>query len=146
GRHVLGIRIRSMTDASHSYVAELPVTINSQPAVALHLDPQAMNGGSTGTTEVVARNLGNVGVNLWFSMADPSNAIAFELEQTEVLIPPDEEARIPLALRARRPLLGSGVVRPFTVQAEIEDRAGDVGAEATPFIEAARVEGTFAQR
>ncbi|MEX2372295.1 MAG: hypothetical protein WD800_00690, partial [Dehalococcoidia bacterium] len=146
GRHVLGVRIRSMTNEMHSYVAELPVTVNSQPAVALHLDPQAAGGGSTASTHIVARNLGNVPVNLWLSMTDPANTIEYGAGETEVLLPPDEEVRVPLHLRGRRPLLGAGIVRIYTVQADIEDRAGDVGAEATPYVEAIRTEGTFAQR
>jgi len=146
GRHVAGIRIRSTTEAAHAFVAELPITVSSQPAIALHMDPQSVVGGGEAEASVVARNLGNVPVNLWFSATDPSNAITFSMEDTEVLLPPDQEVRVPVGLKARRPLLGTGVVRPYSITAELEDRAGDVGAEATPFVEAVRAEATFGQR
>jgi multidrug resistance efflux pump len=145
GQHVLGIRVRSTTDPAAGYVAELPVTVNSQPVVSLHLDPQTISGGSTAEVGVVARNLGNVPVNLWLQTTDPSNAIQADLGQLEVPIGPDEEATIPLTLTAHRPLLGSGVARPYSIVADIEDRAGEVGAEAQPFVEQVRAEGVFQQ-
>lgn len=146
GRHVVGIRIRSLTDGSSAHVAELPITIHSQPVVSVHLEPQATAGGSAASSSVVARNLGNVAVNLWLTTADPANAVRFTLDRTEVLLPPDEEARVPLRLQARRPLLGTGVVRSYSVVADVEDRAADVGAESTPYVEPVRAEGTFQQR
>ncbi len=145
GRHLLGIRVRSTTDPSMSYVAELPVTVNSQPVVSVHLDPQTAAGGKMAATEIVARNLGNVPVTLWFSTSDPTGALRFVLDETEVTIPTDEEVRVPMTLRARRPLLGSASSRPFTLQADVEDRAGDVGAEGQPYVEPARTEGIFLQ-
>ncbi len=145
GRHLLGIRVRSTTDPSVSYVAELPVTVNSQPVVSVHLDPQSAAGGSMAATNIVARNLGNVPVTLWFSTTDPSGAVQFALDEADVTVPPDEEVRIPLAMRARRPFLGAATPRPYTVQADIEDRAGDVGAEAQPYVEPVRAEGVFLQ-
>jgi len=145
GRHLLGVRVRSTTDPDVSYVAELPVTVNSQPVVSMHLDPQTASGGSTSLTNIVARNLGNVPVTLWFSMTDPTGGMEFTSEESEVTIPTDEEMRIPMLLRARRPFLGAAATRPFTVQAEIEDRAGDVGAEGQPYVEPVRAEGVFLQ-
>lgn len=145
GRHLIGIRVRSTTDPDFAYVAELPVTVNSQPVASLHLDPQTPSGGSSATTHLVARNLGNVPMNLWFSTTDPASAVRFELAETEVPIGPDEEVRIPVVLRAKRPLIGSAAARPFSVQGDIEDRGGEVGAEAQPYVEAVRAEGTFSQ-
>lgn len=145
GQHVLGIRVRSVTDPNAAYVAELPLTVNSQPIVAIHLDPQTANGGSTAETSIVARNLGNVPVNLWLQTADPSNAINAELGQLDIPLAPDEEVTVPVTLNARRPLIGTGVARPYSVIAEVEDRAGEVGAEAQPFVEQARAEGVFQQ-
>ena len=135
GQHVLGLRVRSLTDPNAAYVAELPLTVNSQPIVAMHLDPQTANGGSSAATSIVVRNLGNVPVNLWLQTADPANAIKAELGQLDVPLAPDEEATIPVTLNARRPLIGTGVARPYSVIAEVEDRAGEVGAEAQPFVQ-----------
>lgn len=145
GRHLLGVRVRSTTDPAVSYVAELPVTVNSQPVVAVHLDPQTAAGGSSSISDIVARNLGNVPVTLWFSTSDPTGAMQFGPELTEVTIPTDEEVRIPMLLRARRPFLGSATARPYTVQADVEDRAGDVGAEGQAYVEPVRAEGVFLQ-
>jgi len=145
GAHTLGIRVRSTTDPNASYVAELGLTVNSQPIVALHLDPQTVSGGSSAESTVLARNLGNVPVNLWLQASDPSNAIQAEIAHIEVALDPDEEARIPLVLNARRPLIGTGVARPYAITAEVEDRAGEVGAEAQPFVEQVRADGVFQQ-
>lgn len=145
GQHVLGIRVRSLTDPDAAYVAELPLTVNSQPIVTIYLDPQTANGGSSAATTIVARNLGNVPVNLWLQTADPANAIKAELGQLDIPLAPDEEATVPVTLNARRPLIGTGVARPYSIIAEVEDRAGEVGAEAQPFVEQARAEGVFQQ-
>ena len=145
GTHVLGIRVRSTTDPNAAFVAELPLTVNSQPIVALHLDPQTVSGGSSAQVHVIARNLGNVPVNLWLQTSDPSNAIQAELADLDVPLAPDEEAKVPLTLTARRPLIGSGVARPYAITAEVEDRAGEVGAEAQPFVEQSRADGVFQQ-
>ncbi len=145
GAHVLGIRVRSTTDPNAAYVAELPLTVNSQPMVALHLDPQTISGGSSAQGYVIARNLGNVPVSLWLQTSDPSNAIQAELADVEVPLAPDEEAKVPLTLTARRPLIGTGVARPYAITAEVEDRAGEVGAEAQPFVEQSRADGVFQQ-
>jgi multidrug resistance efflux pump len=145
GAHTLGIRVFSTTDPAVAYVAEVPVTVNSQPLVSLHLDPQNVSGGSRVETQIVARNLGNVAVNLWFETSDPANAIQASLARTEIALPPDDEVGVPMTLQARRPLIGSGTARPFAVTAEVEDRAGEVGAEAQPYIEAVRADGVFQQ-
>jgi len=145
GAHTLGIRVRSTTDPNAAYVAELALTVNSQPIVALHVDPQTVSGGSSAEGIVLARNLGNVPVNLWLQASDPSNAIRADIAHIEVPLAPDEEARIPLVLNARRPLIGSGVARPYAITAEVEDRAGEVGAEAQPFVEQVRADGVFQQ-
>ncbi|MGE3960549.1 MAG: hypothetical protein AB7F65_02570 [Dehalococcoidia bacterium] len=145
GAHVLGIRVRSMTEPDAAHVAELPLTVSSQPVVSLHLDPQTASGGSSAETKIVARNLGNVPVNLWLQFADPAAAIRPEVERLDVPLHPDEEAVIPVVLRARRPLIGTGTARPYTVSADVEDRAGEVGAEAQPFVEQVRAEGVFQQ-
>jgi len=145
GRHLLGVRVRSSSDSTLGHVVELPVTVNSQPSVSVHLDPQTPSGGSWTETRIVARNLGNAPVNLWFSTADPASAIRFELSEPDVFLPPDEEVRVPVVLRAKRPLIGTASARPFTIQADVEDRAGDVGAEAQPYVEPARADGTFSQ-
>ncbi len=145
GAHVIGIRVRSMTDPDAAYVAELPLTVSSQPVVSLHLDPQTANGGSTAETKVVARNLGNVPVNLWLQVSDPANAIRADLARLDVPLAPDEEAVIPAVLRARRPLIGTGTARSYSVGADVEDRAGEVGAEAQPFVEQVRADGVFQQ-
>ncbi len=145
GAHTLGIQVRSTTDPNAAYVAELALTVNSQPIVALHVDPQTVSGGSSAEGIVLARNLGNVPVNLWLQASDPSNAIQAQIAHVEVALSPDEEARIPLVLNARRPLIGSGVARPYAITAEVEDRAGEVGAEAQPFVEQVRADGVFQQ-
>lgn len=145
GQHVLGIRVRSTTDPAAAHVAELPVTVNSQPVVSLHLDPQTVSGGSKVQTKVVARNLGNVPVNLWLQTTDPANALQFQLADLDVPIAPDEEAVIPVTMTARRPLIGTGTARPYSVIADVEDRAGEVGAEAQPYVEQVRAEGVFQQ-
>lgn len=145
GQHVVGIRVRSMTEPDAAHVAEVPVTVNSQPSVSLHLDPQTATGGSTTEARVVARNLGNVPVNLWLQTSDPANAIQAELLDQEVALAPDEEAVVPMTLTAHRPLIGTGTARSYVVTADIEDRAGEVGAEAQPFVEQVRVDGVFQQ-
>jgi len=145
GADVLGVRVYSTMDASVSYVAELPLTVNSQPVVSIHLDPQTASGGSFAETQIVARNLGNVPVNLWFETTDPANAMQATLASVEIPLAPDEERTVPITLRARRPLIGTGTARPFSVMAEVQDRAGEVGAEAQPFVEAVRAEGVFQQ-
>lgn len=145
GQHTVGIRVRSTSDPGLAFVAELPVTVNSQPVVSMHLDPQTANGGSAVSTKVVARNLGNVPVNLWLQTSDPANAIRAELADLDIPLAPDEEAVVPLTLTARRPLIGTGVARPYSITAEIEDRAGEVGAEAQPFVEQVRADGVFQQ-
>lgn len=145
GAHVIGVRVFSVTDSAVAHVAELPLTINSQPVVTIHLDPQTASGGSSAETQIVARNLGNVPVNLWFETTDPANAVQATLESHDIAVAPDEERIVPIQLRARRPLIGTGTARPFSVMAAVEDRAGDVGAEAQPFVEAVRAEGVFQQ-
>ncbi|GMU40223.1 MAG: hypothetical protein AMXMBFR23_10890 [Chloroflexota bacterium] len=145
GRHLVGVKITSTSDPSSSYTQELPVVVNSQPAMSLHLEPQMATGHRWVQVEAVARNLGNVPLTVRLSASDPASLIRYELAQTEVTLPTDHEERVPLILRARRPLIGSGVIRPYVVASTVEDRADEVGAEQQPFVEGARAEGQWHQ-
>lgn len=146
GRHVIGIRASSTSDPSTAHVAELPVVVNSQPGVSVHLEPQMATGDRWVTVEAVLRNLGNVPLTAHLSASDPSNVLRYELARTEVELAADTEERVPITLRARRPFIGSGTIRPYVIAAAIEDRADLVGAEQQPYVEGARAEGQWLQK
>jgi multidrug efflux pump subunit AcrA (membrane-fusion protein) len=146
GRHVVGVRVTSTSDSTTAYVEELPVVVTSQPAMSLHLDPQMSTGHRWVTVDAVARNVGNVPLTVYLSASDPASLIRYELSRAEFDLPGDGEERIPITLRARQPLIGTGAIRPFVVAATVEDRADTVGAEKQPYVEAVRTEGQWHQK
>lgn len=145
GRHIIGVRVSSTSDPSTAYVEELPVVVNSQPAISVHLEPQMASGHRWVEVDAVVRNLGNVPLLVRLSASDPASLIRYELSRTEVDLPADAEERVPIILRARRPLIGTGTIRPYVVAATVEDRADEVGAEQQPYVEGARAEGQWHQ-
>ncbi|MDP2329041.1 MAG: hypothetical protein Q8M79_13265 [Dehalococcoidia bacterium] len=145
GRHIIGVRVSSTSDPSTAYVEELPVVVNSQPAISVHLEPQMAAGHRWVEVDAVVRNLGNVPLLVRLSASDPASLIRYELSRTEVDLPADAEERVPIILRARRPLIGTGTIRPYVVAATVEDRADEVGAEQQPYVEGARAEGQWHQ-
>jgi len=145
GRHVIGVRVSSTSDPSTAYVEELPVVVNSQPSVSVHLEPQMASGHRFVEVEAVVRNLGNVPLLVRLSASDPASLIRYELSRSEIDLPADAEERVPIILRARRPLIGTGTIRPYVVAATVEDRADAVGAEQQPYVEGARAEGQWHQ-
>ncbi|HVX16557.1 MAG TPA: carboxypeptidase regulatory-like domain-containing protein [Acidimicrobiales bacterium] len=116
GARRLGIEVREVTPPGRTVVAEAELTVPTRSTTTLGLEPSSVTGGRK--AELVARlaNHGNAALPVGLDGIDPENGIEFVFEPATVDLAPGDERTARVALRAKRPLVGSPKARPFTIR------------------------------
>lgn len=127
GARRLAMQVRETTPPHHATVADLELRVAPAPGIGLALDPAAVTAGRRASFGVTVHNTGNTPVEGTLAGTDPEDRIGFRFVPGTVRLAPGESLSARMEARARRPLLGSPVVRPLEVRL---DPAGAAAAEA----------------
>ncbi|NED93733.1 carboxypeptidase regulatory-like domain-containing protein [Phytoactinopolyspora alkaliphila] len=136
----MAVQVREKTPPFRTTVDELELHVAEVPATAVTLDPVTVSAGRRASFGVTVQNTGNTAFNGVFAGSDPEDRIRFRFAPATVELAPKETISARMEVRARRPLLGSPVVRPLGVRLEPE-RAPGAAPAGDP-----QAHGSFVQR
>ncbi len=112
----LAVQVRETTPPHHTAVTELELRVAEAPGSTVALDPVAVTAGRRASFGVTVQNTGNTTLEGAFTGSDPEGKIRFDFVPATVRLAPGESLSARLEVRARRPLLGSPLVRPLAVR------------------------------
>ena len=115
GDRRIAIQVRELTPPYANEVAEIELQVPAAPAVHLQLDPVTVYGGRRASFGAVVENKGNTTVIGRLAGGDAEDKIRFAFAPAAIRLAPGEHRIVELTTRARRPLMGSPLVRVFTV-------------------------------
>ncbi|MFI6099623.1 hypothetical protein ACIA8G_29045 [Lentzea sp. NPDC051213] len=112
-----GIRVISREDPNGSVVEEGVVVVGAFTDVAAELVPAKAEGARKAKFEVAVDNVGNAPALLRLRAIDPEDELDFQLERTEVALPPGTTAFVRMQAKPRKKFLrGEPQRRPFQVE------------------------------
>lgn len=127
GDRRIAIQVRELTPPHANAVEEIELHVPAAPAVHLQLDPVTVYGGRRASFGAVLENKGNTTLTGRLTGADAEDKIRFGFAPEAIRLAPGEHRIVELTTRARRPLMGSPMVRVFTVR--LDDSAEPVVVE-----------------
>lgn len=130
GARRLAVQVRETTPPHHATVADLELRVAPAPGTTVALDPAAVTAGRRASFGVTVQNTGNTPLEGTLAGTDPEDRVGFRFVPEQVRLAPGESLSARMEARARRPLLGSPVVRPLEVRLEPAGGAApEAGAE-----------------
>ena len=132
GDRRIAIQVRELTQPYANAVEEIELHVPAAPAVHLQLDPVTVYGGRRASFGAVIQNKGNTTVSGRLAGADAEDKLRFGFAPEAIALAPGEHRIVELTTRARRPLMGSPMVRVFTVHLDerhLDERHLDERAE-----------------
>ncbi len=115
GDRRIAIQVRELTPPHANAVEEVELHVPPAPAVHLQLDPVTVYGGRRASFGAVIENKGNTTLTGRLAGGDAEDKIRFGFAPEAIRLAPGEHRIVELTTRARRPLMGSPMVRVFTV-------------------------------
>ncbi|MDQ1745456.1 MAG: hypothetical protein QOE23_3795, partial [Pseudonocardiales bacterium] len=115
GDRRIAIQVRELTPPHANAVEEVELHVPAAPAVHLQLDPVTVYGGRRASFGAVIENKGNTTLTGRLAGGDAEDKIRFGFAPEAIRLAPGEHRIVELTTRARRPLMGSPMVRVFTV-------------------------------
>jgi len=132
GDRRIAIQVRELTPPHANAVEEVELHVPAAPAVHLQLDPVTVYGGRRASFGAVIENKGNTTLTGRLTGGDAEDKIRFGFAPEAIRLAPGEHRIVELTTRARRPLMGSPMVRVFTVHLD-EGPRPDEPAEPARF-------------
>jgi hypothetical protein len=128
GQHKGWIEVDSSVAPHEPGRVRLDIEVTPQPAAEVTVIPPLRGGTHRASYEVELKNTGNTTLDMGLAASDPERAVAttFTPQATEVL--PGESAKLALAVKTRRRLLGGDITRALTVLATTTDLEVEAGA------------------
>jgi hypothetical protein len=115
GERRIAIQVRELTPPHATAVEEIELQVPAAPSVRLQLDPVTVYGGRRASFGAVVENKGNTTVTGRLAGGDAEDKIRFGFAPAAIRLAPGEHRIVELTTRARRPFMGSPLVRVFTV-------------------------------
>lgn len=115
GERRIAIQVRELTPPYATAVEEIELQVPAAPSVRLQLDPVTVYGGRRASFGAVVENKGNTTVTGRLTGGDAEDKIRFGFAPAAIRLAPGEHRIVELTTRARRPFMGSPLVRVFTV-------------------------------
>lgn len=115
GAHVLHVRVLATTDMSVVRTVEVVLDVKAYREARVALTPQSVTGRARATFVATVHNDGNVPLGLRLHGSDQEGALRFDVADEAVFVEPGQEAALPVAVRGRRPLVGTPKTRMLTV-------------------------------
>jgi hypothetical protein len=132
GDRRIAIQVRELTPPYANAVEEIELHVPAAPAVHLQLDPVTVYGGRRASFGAVIENKGNTTVSGRLGGADAEDKLRFGFAPEAIKLAPGEHRIVELTTRARRPLMGSPMVRVFTVHLDERAERSLVDGPASP--------------
>lgn len=124
GRIPFGLRVASREDPPGSVVEEGAITVSSYGANTAELLPRTARGRRGARYEIAVDNRGNSERTVRFDPADPAEALRFDLNPPEVIVPPGSAAFVGMRVRPARSFMrGRPKTLPFSVAVQPEGDA-----------------------
>jgi hypothetical protein len=111
----IAVQVRELTPPHATTIGEVYLTVPASSGVAVNLDPLAVTGGRKAAFTVLVENTGNTLLRASPAAEDPESKVAFSFEPSAVRLAPGEHAVVDMRAKARRRLMGSPTIRPFSV-------------------------------
>lgn len=147
GTRRIAVQVRELTPPESTSVIELDLTVPATPSVQLRVDPLTVTAGRHAPFSLVVANTGNTPVERQLAGDDPERRVSFRFQPAQVSLAPGEHAVVDLKATARRPLVGSPVVRTLALYLDPprspDDDPGDSAARDD---REATAQATFIQR
>ncbi|MCW2540393.1 MAG: carboxypeptidase regulatory-like protein [Frankiales bacterium] len=115
GDRRVAIQVRELTVPHETAISEIELQVPSAPALHLRLDPVTAYRGRRASFGAIVENKGNTTVRGRFAGLDAEAKIRFEFAPEVLNLAPGEHRVVEIQTKARRPLTGSPMVRPFGV-------------------------------
>jgi hypothetical protein len=124
GRIPFGLRVASREDPPGSVVEEGSITVSSYGANTAELLPRTARGRRGARYEIAVDNRGNAERTVRFAPADPAEALRFQLNPPEIVVPPGSASFVKLRVRSTRSFMrGQPKTMPFSVAVQPEGDA-----------------------
>jgi 5-hydroxyisourate hydrolase-like protein (transthyretin family) len=111
GTRRIAVQVRELTPPEGSSITEVDLTVPAAKGVLLRVDPLAVTAGKHAGYSVILENTGNTVVDGMLAGDDPESKVRFRFTPPAVILGPGEHALVDMRATARRPLLGSPVIR-----------------------------------
>jgi 5-hydroxyisourate hydrolase-like protein (transthyretin family) len=116
GERRVAVQVREVTPPHESAVEEIVFSVPERPAVTLRVDPLATTAGRAARLSLLVANEGNTNLVGRPHGQDAEGKVAFTFTPPVVDLAPGEHAMVDLRAKARRPLMGSPVIRPLELR------------------------------
>lgn len=116
GDRRVAVQVRDLTDATAIAVEEVVLDVPPAPRVAVRLDPTTVTAGGRASFSATVQNEGNTVQHARLVARDPEARTEFTFRPAYFSLPPGQGATLALQAKARRPLAGDPVLRPFELR------------------------------
>lgn len=119
GERRIAVQVRELTPPEATAIEEVVLEVPEARSVQMRTDPITQTVGKKARFGLLVDNTGNTPIHSRLTGTDAEGKVAFEFEPPELDLPPGEHAVIELKAKARRPFVGSPLVR--VIELGLED-------------------------
>ncbi len=118
GERRIAVQVRELTADESTSVTEVVLKVPEERDVRVRLDPLTQTAGKQARFGLLIDNSGNTTIRSRLTGTDAERKVAFRFDPPEVSLAPGEHAVVDLTARAKRPFVGSPVVRVLEIGME----------------------------
>lgn len=132
GDRRIAIQVRELTPPESTSIEEVVLVVPEARSVEMRVDPISQTAGSKARFGLLVGNTGNSQIHSRLTGTDPEGQVQFEFVPPVLDLPPGEHAVVELRAKAKRPFLGSPLVRILDIGLEDPPPAGAPAAQDEP--------------
>lgn len=118
GDRRIAVQVRELTPPESTSIEEVVLVVPEARSVEMRVDPISQTAGSRARFGLLVGNTGNSPVHSRLTGTDPEGQVRFEFVPPVLDLPPGEHAVVELRARAKRPFMGSPLVRVLDIGLE----------------------------